>query len=249
MGVLDELKCEARQRREAAARQSQDAQVRSEAQQRRLDACMRRLYEYFTEFCEHLRVVDPDIVVDYALHQCGRLTGLRQGGYKVAADRPDSLDRFTFHYTCAADVRCETRFASHEVAAPAKHYLSRNNLRYKLRDAGNGATVLTVEGFVPVGLDFSADVGRGIVRLTLRNLAEIGTIGYSLSPDLIEPGLMDELAKAVMRKPHRLAELTGDAVSDAARKRLRVVLAKEQRRRERELRGPLWGLLGRFARR
>ena len=73
MGLLDELKQEA----EILKSQDEDdapddTQAEIERAQRLLEAKMKALYKYFTEFCEHLNVVTPDVSGDYLLEGLGQ---------------------------------------------------------------------------------------------------------------------------------------------------------------------------------
>lgn len=238
MGLLDELKHEAenlkaRQEDETAQDTTQAAAERT---RRMLEPKMKALYKYFTEFCEHLNVVTPDVSGDYLLEGLGTLTNLRQGDYKLNTDDPESIQKFTFHWSCSRPGRQEFKVQNPIIAEKHRETLWNYNLKFNKRDLQNGAGAsFVVEAFVPVSCEFEADPARGVVNLKLKNLGALGIINHSYPPDKVNEELMDEFAKLVLRRPNRFDELSGEKMSDTLRQRIRESVEKEREQRNTEL--------------
>lgn len=237
MGLLDELK------QEAAELKAKDGEggnapesVDTETFRRHIEPKMKALYKYFTEFTEHLKVVSPDVSGDYLLEGLGTLTNLRQGDYKLATDDPNSIQKFTFHWSCSRPGRQEFKVPNPHLAEMHRETLWNLNLKFNKRDLQNGAgSVFVVEAYVPVSIEFEGDLDKGVIGLKVKNLGSLGIVNYSYPPEKVNAELMDELAKCVLRRPNRFDELNGEKMSDTLRQRLRESVEKEREQRNTEL--------------
>ena len=238
MGLLDELKQEAEILKSEEADNAPDDTTEAEAERARrmLEPKMKALYKYFTEFCEHLNVVTPDVAGDYLLEGLGTLTNLRQGDYKLATDDPNSLHKFTFHWSCAGRGSKEFKVPNPIIAEKHRETLWNYNLKFNKRDLQNGAgAVFVVEAFVPVSCEFEIDATKNVIRMKLKNLGALGIINHVYPPNKINEELMDEFAKLVLRRPNRFDELSGEKMSDTLRQRIREGVEKEREQRNTEL--------------
>lgn len=242
MGLLDELKQEAEELKARDDDAPDTTQVDTDRVRRELEPKMKALYKYFTEFNEHLNVVSPDVSGDYLLEGLGTLTNLRQGDYKLATDDPNSIQNFTFHWSCSRPGRQEFKVANPIIAEKHRETLWNLNLRFNKRDLQNGAgAVFVVEAFVPVSFEFEADPVKNAICLKLKNLGTLGIVNHFYAPEKISAELMDELAKCVLRRPNRFDELNGEKMSDTLRQRIRESVEKERKQRNTELHAAEFG--------
>ncbi|NIV73578.1 MAG: hypothetical protein GWN09_10705, partial [Gammaproteobacteria bacterium] len=166
----------------------------------------------------------------------GTLTGLQQVDYKLATDDPNSIQKFTFHWSCSGQGRQEFKVANPHLAEMHRETLWNLNLKFNKRDLQKGAgSVFVVESFVPVTLEFEIDQEKGVIVLKCKNLGSLGIVNYTYPPDRVNAELMDELAKCVLRRPNRFDELNGEKMSDTLRQRLRENVEKEREARNTEL--------------
>lgn len=238
MGLLDDLKQEAQELKSKEGEAPDTTQVDEGAERARrlLEAKMKALYKYFSEFNEHLNVVSPDVSGDYLLEGLGTLTNLHQGDYKLATDDPKSIQKFTFHWSCTGQGRQEFKVANPILAEKHRETLWNMNLRFNKRDLQKGAgAVFVVDAFVPVSFEFESDPEKNVINLKLKNLGALGVVSYSYPSDKVNVELMDELAKCVLRRPNRFDELNGEKMSDTLRQRIRENLEKEREQRNTEL--------------
>jgi hypothetical protein len=236
MGLLDDLKQEAEQAKARDDEAPDTTQADSTPVRRQLEPKMKALYKYFTEFNEHLNVVSPDVSGDYLLEGLGTLSNLRQGDYKLATDDPNSIQKFTFHWSCARQGRQEFKVANPILAEKHREILWNLNLKFNKRDLQKGAgSVFVVETYVPVSFEFEADPIKNAICLKLKNLGTLGIVNYTYAPEKVNAELMDELAKCVLRRPNRFDELNGEKMSDTLRQRIRESVEKEREQRNTEL--------------
>ena len=236
MSLLDELKQEAENLKSREDDGQDTAPVDIAAVMRKLEPKMKALYKYFTEFNEHLNVVSPDVSGDYLLEGLGTLTKLRQGDYNLTTDDPNSIQKFTFHWSCSRQGRHEFKVDNPIIAEKHRETLWNYNLRFNKRDLQNGAgAVFVVDAYVPISCEFEADPVKNVIRLKLKNLGALGIINHSYPPDKVNEELMDEFAKCVLRRPNRFDELSGEKMSDTLRQRIRESVEKEREQRHTEL--------------
>lgn len=236
MGLLDELKQEAETVKARDGDEQDTTQADTERAMRQLEPKMKALYKYFTEFCDHLKVVSPEVTGDYLLEGLGTLTKLRQGEYNLTTDDPNSIQKFTFHWSCSRPGRQEFKIDNPIIAEKHRETLWNYNLKFNKRDLQNGAgSVFVVEAFVPVSCEFEADAEKRVIRLKLKNFGALGVINHTYKPDKVNEELMDEFAKCVLRRPNRFDELSGEKMSDTLRQRIRESVEKEREARNTEL--------------
>jgi len=231
MGVLDDLKKEAAAVEAERARETTARQRALNDAQARLEPLMQRAYRYFGELKQHLGVVNKKVLVDYDIQDVGRVEGLEQGQYGVSTERPEQIQRFMFRFVCSKSGAFEVNQRDAGAVAAYREYLRDNGLKAKVRDTGKGAALFIVEPVVPVVVEFIADYERNAVRIRMRNMRSIGVTRYTVSLDKFDEKLLDELAKLVLRAPSRFDELTGNALTETGKVRIKKQLQEQLRRK------------------
>ena len=233
MGVLDELKQQARaidaeKAREKALHAEALARVRE-----RIEPCMRSAYKYFNELEHHLQLVNRDIEASYEIRGAGRVDGLKQGQYRVSTGNSEQLDKFAFRCICAKSGVLQVNQSDAASVAAYRDYLRAHGLQAKIRGSTNSkGAVFMVQPAVPVVVEFNAEFERGAVLVCVRNLTNIGVSRHALTAEQIDEKFLDEVAKAVLRRPNRFDEITGNAVSNTYRQRLKTKIQSTARQNE-----------------
>lgn len=227
MGLLDELKREAEtvKAREEEARSSVEAE--RDAVLKQLRPRMHGLYGFLKELAENLSVVNPDVRATYKVDGFGDVTGLRQEGYRVSTPDNRALTQFTLHFNCVSDGGVKFQTKGKENSERQRQYMWGHNLRFTSKLLADGSGVFFLETFVPVTLEFELAAERGAVRLRERNLLLLGTNTTYYTASQLTDEFFDEIGKAILRKPNRFSELSGNTLSDDARRRLRQQLAHD----------------------
>jgi hypothetical protein len=234
MSFLDDLKKEAEQVKQ------RETDTRSAEQQQRdlivgaVRPHLKKLYDYLKDTCDQLTVVDPDIHMSYDVRGFGTLGPLRQGEYRVTAEDPASLDKFTLFFACTRPDAIRFQVDGKETAVSQKEYMWSCNLRFTSKVTGDGAGVFNMESYIPVTMEFEADLEDVKVHLVIRNLDTLGTNKMVFEPDMLDEEFMEELAKCIVRKDNRFQELSGNTVSKEIRMRLQQQLEHDKLKRDLE---------------
>ena len=236
MGVLDELKKEAAtvKAQEEQARTSEEAQ--RDAVLQKIRPKMQSLYGFFRELAENLNVVEPDIRYEYEIAGFGSIKGLLQHGYRVSTPDNRTLAQFTFHFNCASEGGVKFQVKGKEAAERQRQSMWQHNLRFTFKSLSEGTGVFFLETYVPITFEFESQMDRGAIRLRVRNLDLLGTNTIYYEPDQLNDEFLNEIGKAILRKPNRFNELSGNTLSDDARRRLRQQLAHDGYKRLSETR-------------
>jgi hypothetical protein len=220
MSFLDDLKKEAEQ-----VKQQKDQTLTSSQAQRELVVGavrprLKKLYEYLKETCGQLNVVNPDVHMSFQVRGFGKLGPLRQHDYKVTAENPDSLNKFTVSFVCSRPDQIKFQVEGKDTAVAQKEYLWSCNLRFTSKLTADGDGVFFMDAFVPITLEFEADLETAKVHFQVRNLEALGATRMVYDPDMIDDEFMEELAKWIVRKDNRFQELSGNTISKMTRMEL-----------------------------
>jgi len=232
MGILDDLKkqAEATQARQASATQA--TQSRTAEVEAALLPKMRALYEYFSEFQNYVQVVKPEVDVSLELLEIGEVTGLGQSDYKLSTDDREKITSFNFRFVRSKKGVTQVKMGDNKAAGAYRDYIRDNRLRAKVRPGNKGGSVFIVDMAIPVSISFGMDIDHAKLILRLRNFDTLGVSRHGLSLEQVNDKFLDELAKAILRKPSRLDQLLGNALSNTSRMKIQQQLKAAIRQSE-----------------
>ena len=249
MGVLDELKRQAERRKEEEARAAEQKAARLSEARDVVSPAIARIRDYLVELAEQLRVVNPEISVDFRIRDVGTLDGLRQGGYRESHE----TDKGQGGSVSFAFVLENPRHYRFDINVPGQvdswlNDLKRQGLKLDhaqvLEESSVGHRVwVNAAGFVPVRLRFGADLENGSIVLTVQNYDELGEMRHRIRPEQVDEHFLDELGRYILRKPNRFLRFE---VPAEMRDRLRKRIEADQKRKEVELGGPMGALSSRI---
>lgn len=214
MGVLDELKKQAR-----ALRESKDANdgwsgdvepvTRAELVNR-----LGSIHDYLRDLVEQLNFVKPEIKVDYTMDRIGILRDLQQGEYEILTEGEEEIEtislmlsmnndeEFAFNPDPAVDVsRLQNKIKNYGLITRSAVGLSNDN------------TQIVIQGYVPVRLDWKIDAKRGAIVLTVQNFNEFGVYQHAFKASDIDDVFLEELGKFVLRRENTLFEAREEAIA------------------------------------
>lgn len=209
MGLLDDLKQQADTLR-------QKEQVSQEEINQNLLVVHARLKEtlhYWVELFNSLNVVKPQISRTYYLEGgATRLEGLQQSDYNVNArrltvDHRDYIEAIMLRFRCASEQRLTVEKQSDGVVQRMREHLWANNLKFDLKEIRNERGyvergIFTVPCEVPVTIVIAGDLEKGRIKITCKNLEQLGE--YTNVYDLDEFGkpVLEELGKVIVMQPN-----------------------------------------------
>jgi hypothetical protein len=110
--------------------------------------------------------------------------------------------------------------------------LIKAGLKVKYRSHADWKFLFTVKSVVPVEVAFEPHIDGDSVRLTVKNLDEIGLRVENLTPGRINESFFEQLQQCVLRKPNNFSEPLGNQVPDDMREKFRNQIAARQQERE-----------------
>ena len=235
MSLLEQLAREAAQSKDfepGAVKRDLAHRLRVE---RLLRARLRACLAYFEKFKQHLETLAPTLSTSYEVRGVGRLEGLTQGGYSLFADDiPEKMTRFSFKCIYRGDTEIQAEVTQASTTESIREYLENHRLKYKLITPANRPNQFTVRGFVTMGFEFSADVEQEKIRLDMRNVESLADDTHRFGASDLDRTFMDEIARCVLHKPHRLRALTGNQLTDTTRLRFQEKIEESRRQRVEE---------------
>ena len=184
----------------------------------------------------------------------GRSRALRQNSYKLT--KVGEHQR-RFEFQCNGRESIEFSTSSRESCDETLDKLITAGLQVQYRSHANWKFLFTVKPIVPVEITFEPHSTGDSVRLTSKNLDEIGIRMEKLEPARIDESFLHQLEQYVLRKPDHFTELLGNQIPDDLREKFRSQIAERQQERENNSQvaesdesgaiNRLKGLLGRFA--
>jgi hypothetical protein len=236
MSLLDDLKQEAKKRREADSTDLQAERKEAEYQER-IKPAMLAILHYLAELTDLLKVLEQDVTHDYELPGIGIVKGLRQGGYVVNADSTENTKNIRLRFNCV-DVR-EREFAvkPKSTADETRAFFETQQMRYAewpIRDPVQGIIGLNFQLAVKVDVNFifKADLEQGAITLFISNFSEFKVERSVVQPERIDETWLDNLGNYLLRRRENLYTLE---ISDSNKDAIRQQLMADQRRREEEL--------------
>ena len=154
-------------------------------------------------FARRLAAVLPDIQASYDLAIYGRLTGLRQSGYRFATT-PDLKLQLSF--TCKSSETVEFSTTSRETCDRILDELIQARLKVRYLSHADWKFIFSVAPVVPVSIELEPHESDSVARLTLKNLDHIGTQTERLRPDELDENPLEQLKHCVLRKPDQFKE-------------------------------------------
>ena len=233
MGLLDELK-----KRAAAkeALQSSNTENDTRADEVRAVAlpALFRIHANLTELVKQLLILQDDTLVTVKIAGIGDVSGFQQGNYSVSAEgTPPHV----------VTLRCTLRLPKGRpleltaAGVPPTTWIDRLRLQdlplkmVRMTDSRgpNQKALVTIEGPVPVMLQFAIDIEHAALRLTTRNYDEIVERRQFFNPADVTEQWCEELLKFVTRAPNSFMrhEVSTD-VRDQLRRRLEWEKSKKQ---------------------
>jgi hypothetical protein len=240
MSLLDDLKKEAEALK--ASNSVDEEETRQEAFYRQhLRPAMLAILHYLSELSEQLKLVDPDVRVDYTLPGIGTVKGLHQDGYVVNADSTENTKLIRLRFSCLADREREFAVKPKATADETRDFLESQSMRYAewpIRDPQQGIVGLNFQLAVKVDVNFifKVDLEQGAIQLLISNFDGFKPERSIIQPERITEGWLDNLGNYLLRRRKNIYELE---ISDADKEMIRQNLEAAKLQRQAELQAVL----------
>lgn len=233
MGLLDELK-----KRAAAKEAVQTSDTENNARSDEIRAvalpALFRIHANLTELVKQLLILQEEAPVTLKIAGIGEVSGFQQGSYSVSAEGtpPHVVTlRCALRLPKVRPLELTTAGASPTtwIDRLRRQDLPLKMLRMTDSRGPNQKALVTLEGPVPVTLQFAIDIEHAALQLTTRNYDEIVERRQFFNPADVTEQWCEELLKFVTREPNSFMrhEVSTD-VRDQLRRRLEWEKSKKQ---------------------
>jgi len=233
MGLLDELRKRAAEKEAQRASNVEDDARADEIRAVALPALF-RIHTNLAELVKQLRILEEEASVDLKIPGLGEVSGFQQGNYSVSAEGtpPSSVTlRCALRLVKVRPLELTTAGASPTtwVDRLRRQDLPLKVLRMTDTRGPNQKALVTIEGPVPVTLQFSIDIEHAALQLVTRNFDELVERRQFFNPADVTEQWCEELLKYVTRVPNSFMrhEVSTD-VRDQLRRRLEWEKHKKQ---------------------
>jgi len=228
MGILDDLKKEAEQKKVREGEESLLREERERFMREVLDPTMRGLFNFCHDLSKHLNYVNPDINAHYRIPGVRNVQDFKQGEYFVE-DYHEG--HFTFRFICSNKQKYRIQTNTDADLERIKDFLWRRGLRYQSREyfdsSYNKAGEFHVEGRVQIDLEFTARQDNQSIEIKISNYGDFETMTVSVDPVDVDERFHDELGRFVMRQPNRFLDYNKFKFTDEQRQQLRQQLREQ----------------------
>lgn len=200
---------------EAATLQQQSQQTANQSQlaaQRCFDQALRQIFDYLHQLTQHVNVLQPELPLVYSLDYQHRFGTLRWAG-GVVDYRTGSQSESALIENVTLRIRYTTQPLLIEQSAAGADALRKDLqlLNLKVTDETRFDTGLktagirfSIEGVVPLQLNFSSDLKSGLLVLRCRNLCGMGLSAYVIAPAAVTRSVLDGIGRCLLGKVKQL---------------------------------------------
>ena len=232
MGFLDDLKRQQAEDRAAADRRAKGIVDRNlPPHVLAVEPQLEILRDGLRAFSRRLNAALPNVRAHYRVGEFATLDDLRQSAYVVTTEDTEGL-RVTFNFVCQRDGAVIFETDNRDVCDQTLDHLLSNGLKVKYRSHADWRFVFTLNTYVPASLEFCPHESKAAIKLTTRNLHDIGEKFEHLDPERLDGMFLEQLKKCVLREPNNFNELCGNQVTEDIRAQFKERIAARQRERE-----------------
>lgn len=232
MGVLDQLRKKADQKKSSEKQEMNQQQQRGYTYKRQILPKMQEVFKYLQELVEHLNYLEVPVQVKDYSSRFPKLGTLAQKDYKISTDgyggfsSIDKLMHIDVTFYCKGEG--EFQYIVYGKSAIEKEiaYLHIKHLSAKsqkmLGKNKEEATKFIVKRLIPVRLRFEVDYDNSLIKVIVNNYADFSNYGESWLADDINAEFLDGIARYLLRQD---SEFIKPEISDEYREDLRKKLA------------------------
>lgn len=236
MGILDELRKEANEKKQLQesrkiARQQQDA-----AYLTRVLPAMQNIFNYLQETLEYLRVVDEVVEIPNYSDRYPQLGRLYQCDYKINTDGFSGLadfnrmmqinltffcsneGRFSYQIENKASIEQEVAFL-HSKSVPFEW-------KYVKGKEQKQTAAITITRKIPVRFRFEVDYEQSVITILINNHEDFAVYKKSFQPEQIDEAFLDKLVRYLLRRDSEFIRLE---ISASKKRKIRRTLEQIQR--------------------
>jgi len=227
MSYLDKLKQQA-QVVQNQQKDLKDKQAQKEDQfKQKVKPALEIIQHYLQDLAEQLNIVQPDVRICHKLSGFGEIDNLLQTNYEfiLLSDMdklrqknylnqtqvdPKTIEQaFSFNFTCKSDYPIRICRSKPREIPLQRAYLHKHGFQFRYEEETQKGQfkrgLFLLYPHVSSKLIFQGNQKTCKIEMITVNFNRLGKQHYTINPSDVNPTFTDELAKYIVREPHRLA--------------------------------------------
>lgn len=212
MGILDDLREEARQKQAALQKNTILKEKLEHNYQISILPKMQQLFLYFKELIEYLSIIETPIKIPQYSKRYPLLGELYQQNYRLSTDKHGGISHFDkiteiyLRFNCLSkDEETFEHHVKHKIEAEhEKDFLSSHkvpfNFYHNFGNTKDGAVTFHITRKIPVLFKFSVDYEKSLIIMYIQNHENFEQRTKIIKPDQINEHNLDKLARYILRK-------------------------------------------------
>ncbi|MCF7970706.1 MAG: hypothetical protein K9L22_06010 [Methylococcaceae bacterium] len=239
MGVLDQLRKEADQKK-LSEQQSVDQQaLRDKLYKTQVLPKMQQVFKYLQELVTHLNYLEIPIQVESYSDRFPRMGVLKQQDYKINTDGyggfsdVDKLVQINVTFYCVGAGEFEYSVQTKSAIEQENAFLHAKRIPSQMHRlggvSGEESARFVVTRKIPVRVRFEVDYEQSQIKVIVNNHTNFSTYTEQWQPEAIDDAFLDSLARYLLRKDSEFIRLDiTDEYRDALRNKLNTIKDNEE---------------------
>lgn len=166
---------------------------------------LQTIHAYLHDLIEQLNFVDPDIQCNFSIGEFGELNDLRQGDYKLLYE--SSYNKETVNLSFALNNEETIELEIVETDTTKQHLDKMKNQGLLANFVARQPPKISIQGYVPVRLEFSSDFDDACIHVALHNYSQFEDAIYKLHLQDISDDNLNELGAFIVRQQNSFMDL------------------------------------------
>ncbi|SCN47037.1 hypothetical protein BAZMOX_01117_3 [methanotrophic endosymbiont of Bathymodiolus azoricus (Menez Gwen)] len=242
MGVLDQLRKEADQKKLSEQETVDQQALRAKLYKTQVLPKMQQIFKYLQELAEHLNYLEVPVQVENYSDRFPRLGTLMQKDYKINTDGYGGFSDFNklvqinLTFYCIGKGELEYNVQTKSAIEQENAFLHAKRVAskmYRLGGAGREESAkFVVTKKIPVRVRFEVDYEQSQIKVMVNNHTDFSTYTEVWQPADIDDAFLDTLARYLLRKDSEFVSLDiTDEDRNELRKKLQSIKHKEEQER------------------
>lgn len=236
MSYLDDLKKKAQAVQSAEQTEAARKVRLEEAYREQLVPKMKFIFSILNDFIENIKVVQPEILVNYEYKGFGVRKGMRQGKYQIFIDSNNEPRKIHLKFQCEADDDLRFELYNNQEVERQRSYFFDNQIQYRLNPIKDERQqviggIFIVSKLILIDFIFAVDIENSTLLALVSNFDGFTKQRLSIAPDKITDQFLDNMLKYIVRDSREFVHLE---ISEEERSRIRENLRKQQSQKQAE---------------
>jgi hypothetical protein len=165
---------------------------------------LQKIHAYLHELIEHLNFIDPDIRCNIPLGEFGELTNLRQGDYKLLYESSYNKETVNLSFSLNNEEQLDLEIVETDTTKQQLDKFKNQGLLANF--VSRQPPKISIQGYVPVRLEFSSDFEDACIHVALHNYSQFEDGNFKLNLVDITDDELNELGAFIIRQQNRFMD-------------------------------------------